>query len=272
MPAAESYAIKRMQEELEQVVCLDRYPLDDEQFRASCRSSLRDNGLLVLPGFLTEDALQSVRTEAAEKQDLAYYCVQQHNVYLTPPKPDFAADHARNREVVSSKGCITDDQVSPGSSLRCLYDASMFRNFLCIVLNEQSLFEYADPLSSINVHYAGEGQELGWHFDNSSFAITLMIQEPERGGEFEFIRALRNSDRGDMNFAAVSEVLDDNCSPDSVNMQAGTLVLFRGRDAIHRVTPVGGDTTRILVVLAYNTEPGISLSESARMTFYGRLR
>jgi hypothetical protein len=54
-------------------------------------------------------------------------------------------------------------------------------------------------------------------------------------------------------------------------MDAGTLVLFRGRDAIHRVTPVQGDTTRMLVVLAYNSEPGIALSESARMTFFGRL-
>ncbi|HIF35534.1 MAG TPA: 2OG-Fe(II) oxygenase, partial [Candidatus Thioglobus sp.] len=28
---------------------------------------------------------------------------------------------------------------------------------------------------------------------------------------------------------------------------------------------------RILSVLAYNSEPGIQLSESARMTFYGKL-
>jgi hypothetical protein len=261
-----------MQEILEQVVSLNRYSLDDEPFRASCRKSLVENGLLVLPGFLTEGALQSVRAEATAKQRLAYYCAQQHNVYLTPPDGEFATDHARNRQVVSSKGCITDDQVSAQSSLRILYDASVFRDFLCVVLGEQALYEYADPLSSINIHYASAGQELGWHFDNSSFAITLMIQEPEGGGEFEFIRALRDSGRGDMNFDAVGEVLDDDCTPDTVRMQAGTLVLFRGRDAIHRVTPVIGDTTRMLVVLAYNSEPGIALSESARMTFYGRLQ
>ena len=261
-----------MIEELGKVVSLDQYPLNDEQFRSSCRSSLDNDGLLILPQFLTEDALQSVRTEADEKHNLAYYCVQQHNVYLTPPAPEFPADHSRNREVVSSKGCITDDQVSLESILRTLYNASLFREFLCDVLHEQALYEYADPLSSINIHYAGEGQELGWHFDNSSFAITLMIQEPERGGEFQFIRRMRNSERGEMNFDAVRDVLNEKCSPDTLNMQAGTLVLFRGRDAIHRVTPVRGNITRMLVVLAYNAEPGIALSESARMTFYGRLR
>ena len=40
---------------------------------------------------------------------------------------------------------------------------------------------------------------------------------------------------------------------------------------MHRVTPTEGHTTRMLVVLAYNSEPGVALSESARMTFYGRL-
>ena len=60
-------------------------------------------------------------------------------------------------------------------------------------------------------------------------------------------------------------------NPDILNMKPGTLVLFRGRNSIHRVTPTIGNLKRILVVLAYNSEPGIALSESARQTFYGRL-
>ena len=260
-----------MDENLRQVISLDQFPLDDDEFRASCLEALDKDGLLVLPGFMTGEALDSVRAEGNEKQHLAYYCEQRHNVYLTPPEPGFAVDHPRNREITSSKGCITDDQVAPDSELRVLYDSPTFRDFLCAVLGETALYEYADPLSSINLHYAAEGQELGWHFDNSSFAITLMIQEPTQGGEFQFIRSIRSSDRGEMNFDGVADVLADNCSPDTLRMEAGTLVLFRGRDAIHRVTPVKGDTTRMLVVLAYNSEPGIALSESARMTFFGRL-
>jgi len=261
-----------MDENLRQVISLEQFPLGDDEFRASCREALDKDGLLVLPGFLTDEALGSVRAEGNEKQRLAYYCEQRHNVYLTPPESGFAADHPRNREITSSKGCITDDQVAPDSELRVLYDSPKFRDFLCDVLGETALYEYADPLSSINLHYAAAGQELGWHFDNSSFAITLMIQEPTEGGEFQFIRSIRDSGRGEMNFDGVADVLDDDCSPDTLRMEAGTLVLFRGRDAIHRVTPVQGDTTRMLVVLAYNSEPGIALSESARMTFYGRLQ
>ena len=131
---------------------------------------------------------------------------------------------------------------------------------------------YADDLSSINVHFAAEGKELGWHFDNSSFAVTLMIQQPEQGGVFEYVGGLRDADADDMGFADVNRVLDGDIEPQTLVMDAGALVLFRGRNALHRVTPVVGERTRILVVLAYNAEPGVSLSESARMTFYGRLQ
>ena len=152
-----------------------------------------------------------------------------------------------------------------------LYKAQLFRDFLAEVLGEQCLYGYADNLSSINIHYASETQELGWHFDNSSFAVTLLIQEPQKGGEFQYVRSFRNAETGEMNFDGVDRLLEDEVEYRSLVMNAGTLVLFRGKNSIHRVTPVKGAVTRILAVLAYNSEPNISLSETSRMTFYGRL-
>ena len=247
------------------------YPLTAAAFHDSCRKTLAETGILVLPEFLLPEATRSVRREGEEMQDQAYFCVQSHNPYLSPPDPDFSADHPRNREVVSSKGCITDDQVATDSPLRTLYDSTDFRDFLCAVLGEQSLFEYADPLSSINLNYANRGQELGWHFDNSSFSITLMVQPPEEGGEFEYVTAVRDADAGEMNFEMTARVLDGDITPERLIAEAGTLVLFRGRNALHRVAPVAGGRARMLAVLAYNSQPGIALSESARMTFFGRL-
>ncbi|CAI2018231.1 Uncharacterised protein [Serratia fonticola] len=71
--------------------------------------------------------------------------------------------------------------------------------------------------------------------------------------------------------AKVAQLLDGGVKPKQLAINEGNLVLFRGRNALHRVTPTEGDKTRMLVVLAYNAQPGIELSESARMTFYGRL-
>ena len=256
---------------LSDVINLSSNPISDHDFQAQCKAELDLNGALILPGFFSTETIQKVKKDGGAKQDLAWFCQQKHNVFLTPPDADFEMDHPRNREVDSSKGCITDDQVSADSPLRTLYNSEEFKAFLCYVLGEDSLYKYADELSSINVHFASEGQELGWHFDNSSFAITLMIQKSEAGGVFEYVKNVRDADRGEMNFDAVDQVLKGEAKVSSLEIEEGSLVLFRGRNSMHRVTPTIGATTRMLVVLAYNGQQGVELSESARMTFYGRL-
>ncbi|WP_218045012.1 HalD/BesD family halogenase [Kiloniella spongiae] len=253
------------------IIDLKKHPISDEGFMKSCQEKLDQDGALVLEGFLLPEAVAQVKAEGERHEDQAYFCAQKHTVYLSPQDPDFDDNHPRNRQVISSKGCITDDQIPQNSPLQTLYHDAEFQEFLCTVLNEKALYQYADPLSSINLHYARTGQELGWHFDNSSFATTLMIQEPEAGGAFEYVGDLRDADQGDMNFAGVGKVLDGEIPVSRLSMGAGALVLFRGRNAIHRVAPVEGERTRMLVVLAYNSESGVALSEAARMTFYGRL-
>ena len=248
------------------------HPIDDLEYRSKCKSMLDQDGVLVLKNFLLSDSIRSILEEAIQQERLAYYCVNEHNVYLEPFDDNYHKSHPRNRTVVSSKGCITDDQVPKGSALRALYDSKDFKEFLCSVLNEESLYKYDDNLSSINIHYAKTGQELGWHFDNSSFAITLLIQKPEAGGEFEYVRDFRNSKNNDNNYDQVLDLINGQCKPKKLAMENGSLVLFRGKDAIHRVTPTVGDRTRILSVLAYNSEPNIELSETARMIFFGKLK
>jgi hypothetical protein len=255
---------------LENIVSLEKFPICDSGFVEKCHDQLADTGSLLLPEFIRPEAIETLKQEAIEHSHLAYYCSQTHTAYLSPPDPEFESNHSRNRQVVSNKGCITDDQIPEDSYLRTIYNHPDFRRFLCAVLDEEALYDYADPLSSVNVHYYQEGQELGWHFDNSSFAVTLMIQQPDSGGEFEYIPALRNRASGDMNFPGVGKALDGELEGIRLGVSAGTLALFRGRNSLHRVTPVVGQTNRIQVVLAYNTEPGVALTEQARLTFYGR--
>ena len=265
------YILLKMSDTLKNIVSLQQYPLSDQSFRKSCKQTLDRDGVLVLPGFLTGSAVETIQREGELNAHQAFYTSADHNIYLKPADQSLPASHPRNRLVVSSKGCITTDQLPPDSPLHILYDANEFREFLCEVLQEHGLYEYADPLSSVNLHYAGHGQELGWHYDNSSFAITLMIQKPDAGGHFEYVKDVRDADSGEMNYALSEQILNGEIASKGLAMDDGALVLFRGRNSMHRVTPVEGDRTRMLVVLAYNTEPGVSLSESARMTFYGRL-
>ncbi|MDI9278601.1 2OG-Fe(II) oxygenase [Pantoea sp. EABMAA-21] len=253
------------------LIRFDLHPLADADWRRECREQLNQHGALVLRQFLQPDALQSIIAEGNAQRHLAYHTLSKHNVYLMKKDEAYDADHPRNRDVISTKGCITDDVIAAESPLRQLYNDELFKSFLCDVLGETALYPYADPLSSINLHYAPDGQELGWHFDNSSFAITLLVQKPRAGGVFQYVKDLRDADAGEMNFDGVAAVLDQRQPVDALAIEAGDLVLFRGRNSMHRVTPTEGDITRMLAVLAYNTQPGIALSETARMTFYGRL-
>ncbi|NNE81349.1 MAG: 2OG-Fe(II) oxygenase [Silicimonas sp.] len=257
--------------DISEIVDMDRHPIDAAAYGDRAGARLNTDGVLVLDGFIRDRALSAMRREALAGQAGAYFCTQDHSVYLTPQNPDYPPNHPANRQVQSSKGCICDDQVAENSPLRVLYDAPVFREYVKRATGQSKLHPYADTLSSINIHYANRGQELGWHFDNSSFAITLLIQKAAAGSRFEYVKDLRDAEAGAMNFEGVEALLDGRTTPDVLEIEPGTLVLFRGRNSIHRVSPNQSDQTRILSVLAYNAEPGVELSESARMTFYGRL-
>ena len=256
---------------LDRIIDPQLCPLDDRSFIIACRQRLDAKGVVTIPGFLRAQTVADLVAEAEAAAPEAFFTSSTHNVYLTPPDASLAPDHVFNRQIDSSKGCITTDQVPTGSALHSIYESAIFRDFIADMVGEAALYEYADPLSSINVHYAAAGQELGWHFDNSSFAVTLLLQAPKAGGEFQYVRDLRDADAGDLNFTGVEAILNNDRAPDILEVVPGTLVLFRGRNSMHRVTPTIGGRTRILVVLAYNTEAGVALSEAARMTFYGRL-
>ena len=88
------------------------------------------------------------------------------------------------------------------------------------------------------------------------------------------MRDVRNSAADDMGYDSSSRIVDGsrNSLIITVPLLAGDLLLFRGKDSLHRVTPVvDSDSVRQLATLAYNNSPGVALSEEARLTFFGRL-
>ena len=254
----------------ENIINLEQHPIQESDYSKSCKDQLDSTGALVMEDFLNSDTVESLQAEARELRPLAYFCHQNHNAYLLDPDPDFPQEHIRNLEQVSDKGCITHDQVPENSLLRTLYEWPDFRKFLKQVLGE-TVFPYADTLSSININYYEQGQQLGWHFDNASFAVTLMLQSPGQGGEFEYREMVRNCEKDDSAFADTEAVIKGKLQPKTLAIGDGSLVLFRGRNSLHRVAPVVSEHARILVTLNFNTEPGIMLSELARMAFFGRL-
>ena len=246
-------------------------PIDDISWNNEMRNEYNKNGILSLKNFLTEYSIGMLKEESISKIEYAYFNPKEHNVYLKPGDNSFPKNHPRNINVFSSKGCITDDIIDKQSPLRVIYNSLIFKHFISVVTGQEKLFPYEDKLSSINIHYARKGEELGWHFDNSSFAITLMINDVSIGGEFEYTSQIRGEKiLKTKEYQNVFNVLNDNFSTKIASMKAGGLLLFNGKNSMHRVTKVKCNETRVLAVLAYNNQSGVSLSNSAQMTFYGK--
>ena len=261
-----------LENKLSKYINLKDYPIDDINWRNILKDQYKKTGLISLPCFLSDLSIKMLQDEGLQKLKNAYFNPQKHNVYLKPNDDTLPDNHPSNFLVTSSKGCITDDIISGDSPLRIIYNSMFFKDFLIDILHLKEIYPYADNLSSINIHYARKGEELGWHFDNSSFAITLMIKPSSEGGIFQYTEKIRidGSDK-EKEFQKVSDILNNDIPVNSISMIAGGLLLFNGKNSMHRVTKVIGDDIRILAVLAYNQEKGISLSKSAQKTFYGKV-
>jgi hypothetical protein len=120
------------------IIDLQKHPINEDHYREKCKAELDKSGVLVLDNFLYESSIKSILSEAKKQENLAYYCTNEHNVYLDPFDKNLSKTHPRNKTVTSSKGCITDDQVPKKSSLRALYNSLKFKDFCVMYLMKQS--------------------------------------------------------------------------------------------------------------------------------------
>ena len=251
-------------------------------FVRACRERYLDDGLCVLPEFLRPEALAVLAEEANERLGDAWFCRSTHNVYLTqgsagneapeaPDDPDDPDDPVRDvaeRHERTFVGSVPHDRIGDHSSLGRLYRWDPLKDFVGAVLGKPRLHRFADPLGACSVNVFVDGGEHGWHFDESEFTVTLMLQAPESGGAFEYVPRIRG--RAEEK-AIVAKVLDgDRSQVLRLPFTAGTLLVFGGRQTLHRVTRVSGARPRLVPVLTYAERPGLKNSEAVRKLFWGR--
>ena len=259
--------------EMSEIINLNLHPLiSSDVYLNDCKQKLKKDSILKLDKFLSKDSLKRIQNEAHSLHSKAYYCSQNHTILLNKKTKDMDFNDPCNIEVISSKGCVPHDLIPQESDLSRLYKSRHFIIFLEEVLGIKKIYPYKDTLSSINYNYYEQNQQLGWHFDNASFAITLMIQSPDSGGVFEYISKGRDFEKNFIDKELIKSALDGSYKVEELSVNPGTLILFYGRNYLHRVTPVLSKKCRILVTLNYNTEEGIELSENARLTFFGRTK
>ncbi len=256
------------------MIDLSQYPVSDlnhpdsRAFADRCRLQYQQTGLCMLPGFIKPEALQTLASEASTFSDKAYFCKSTHNAYLDDGDASAAKDDTANRQEETFVGSVAYDYIPEGSHLKQLYQWDPLKDFIGHVLGKSPFYRFADPFGACSINVFVEGGEHGWHFDESEYTVTLMLQAPETGGAFEYVPQIRGrEDEKEI----VGAVLDGN--RDGVvelPFTAGTLLIFGGNQTIHRVTRVSGKRPRLVPVLCYAEDPNLVNSESVRKLFWGR--
>ncbi|KGN31444.1 hypothetical protein N802_03515 [Knoellia sinensis KCTC 19936] len=257
------------------VVDLERYPIHrldsdaGQRLVDDCRAALAKDGVCTLEGFIRPEAVQAMVELAGRLGPKAWASDQTHTIYFEPVDESVPAEHPRAHQVRSAKHGIAYDYIPSDAPMRRLYESDDLTAFIAAALGRPVLYRSADPLDALQVTAFHPGEELGWHFDNSEFSVTVMYQQAQEGGNFEYAPGLRSD--SDENYEGVQAVLQGDRSPLKVLPSApGTMAFFRGEHALHQVTPIQGDTPRINSVLTYGERPDMKLSDLTSELFYGR--
>jgi hypothetical protein len=197
------------------LVDTDRWPLDDDALAGRLGQQFAREHVVVLPGFVRQDALPALVEECDRLARVAY-----HTTYNA------------DLEVVAY------DQFPADSAIRALYEWDPLMEFVARVLGQERLHRYADPFGALNLAVMRDGHELGWHFDQTDFVVSIAIQPSLGGGHFENVPQVRSADNPN---ETTVEAVRRGERDDLVRiepMTPGTLMLFNGRWSLHRVSRV----------------------------------
>jgi hypothetical protein len=262
---------------LPQIINTAVYPVDSlssadaRTWIAQLRDRLDQDGSCTLPSFVTAPALTRMARQALSIAHLAYPGPTEVSPYFFNYQlgrgDDLPATHPLRHKGKRNLAQVAADLIPPEFLLNQLYRSDLMLDFLAAVTGKP-VYRNLDPYQSLNISVMNQGGCQQWHFDSGTMVTTLLLQEPEAGGIFEYAPAIRCED--DENFDAVQAVLDGNSDRVRQNrLKAGTLSLFRGHYSLHRVTEVEGSRQRVQAILGYSTRPGLIGKKESSILHYG---
>ncbi len=253
----------------------DRYALADlgsPRARAvidAQRRSLAERGVAILPGFVKPAVIERMAAETLALQPQAHLEDVWGTPYLELADESYPVGHPRRTTGRSLTWVVAYDAIPRRALVRQLYEWDPLMDFVGDVLERRPLYRMADPLGALNLAIMAEDHTQAWHYDNADFVVSLAIQS-SGGGRFECAPFIRTGE--DEHYDAVANVLG-GAAPDRVEvfpMTPGTLMLFAGRNSLHRVSPVEGDIPRLVALFAFDTRPDANSSEIFKYVRYGR--
>ena len=260
------------------LIDVERYPIHASGSTAhgrligELRARLGDDGCAILKGFIRPGALPALVAEADRASAGAHLSHSRTNAYFSKDDPAWPRAHPVRRFFDRSNAFIPGDNFPPDGPLRAIYGWPPFMPFIreALGVRQEKFFRYDDPLADVIVNMVEAGDGFPWHFDTNNYTVTLAIQNAEAGGDFEYAAGLRTP--SDENYAAVAAILDGGREGvGTLVLEPGDLQIFRGRHALHRVTPVRGTRRRYVGIFSFVETEGMCGGVERTRQLYGRV-
>ncbi len=150
--------------------------------------------------------LDALRQECADIAPRAHFDVETVNVYNIPVDADLPADHPGRRTFQRGNAFVARDRIPADALISRLYSHTVFQHFIARCFGLPQLHELADPLSGLVLNVVSPGMEHPWHFDTNEFTVSMLTQQAQDGGVFEYCPHIRSPHTE--SFDDVRDVLD----------------------------------------------------------------
>ena len=263
---------------LDQLINTERFPLNERTADAYAeavtvaRASLADDGCAVLKGFIYDETLRVMSDEIAARKQTTHYSAECINPYFhTQANPNYPERHPVNTFLERSSGFIPGDSWEASTTHRVLFENPALCRFLADCLGLEALYPYTDPLAGLTANILDPGQQFTWHFDTNEFAVTVLVDDADEGGLFEYVPGIRSAKTE--GFEAIQSVLEGGREGvRTLNLQPGDLQIFRGRHSLHRVTRVAPHSRpRHAAIFAYTEKDGVIGRVERTQQLFGRV-
>ena len=263
---------------LSDLIDLDRYPIDQPGSPAyldavdRARSSIRSVGCAVIEQLIRPEAVRLLNDEVLARKYTTHFSTQDINPYFhVEPDPTYPEHHPMNTFIERSSGFIPGDSWEAGCATDTVFRSADLARFVADCLEVPELHCYADPLAGLTANILDPGQQFAWHFDTNDFAVTVLVDEADEGGLFEYAPMIRRAD--DENFEDIQRILEGGTEGvHTLDLRAGDMQIFRGRYSLHRVTRVPiGSSPRHAAIFAYTQEPGVIGRLERTRQLFGRV-
>ena len=258
------------------LIDLERYPIEalsDPRTQAVITKAQRDltvQNVCLLPGFVTSEGTKRLAAESEAAALHGYRRTAHQTCYVSKDvDPAWPEGHPRRRRLAGGYVLTAYDLIPGDAALRALYGWPPLRTLVQAILGQKRLYLNECPYQAVNILAQDEGDTNSWHFDtDNEFTVTLQMQRAHGGGLFEIVPNIRS--KTNENYDAIGRVLDgEGSAVVRLDIQPGSLVIFRGRNSLHRVTPVEGTRRRLAAVMCFEESPGVTGDSTMNTTIYG---